>query len=922
MRIFPRLLLGFLLLSPLPLAGLTWLYVQAFQHTLQQSVMESLSSLADKKAEQINAYLDERLKDAQLLAKSFAAQDILLAHTARDKETINGNSVERIYRDYFLTMFESVGYYDMLLIDIDGNVVFSIQHESDYGSNLNTGPYRTSALADAQREAIAVLDIIITQAKPYAPSAGKPAIFVVSPVFQAGKIVGTVALQMDLDKLMAVTSDITGLGRTGETVLAQVDGDEVLYVAPLRHIPDAAFQYRVPLSKIAKPMEMALSGRHDKGLSRDYVGVEIIGVWRYLPALRWGMVVKMDVEEAFAPLYRLRQFSAIALGLLLLSASVVALVLGRSLVAPIKQLTRATEQIAGGDLFRRAPLVGCREFRQLAASFNTMTEQLQGYYTNLEQQVEQRTADMRLVLEQLNEAQHIAQMGSWELDLLDNTLTWSDETFRLFEIDKKRFGATYEAFLNAIHPDDRDAVNMAYSRSLQTREPYEISHRLLMPDGRIKYVTERCASYFDADNKPLRSVGTVQDVTELKQAEMALKQLNEELEQRVRQRTELLQRAKEEADRANNAKSEFLSRMSHELRTPMNAIMGFAQLLESDTDAPLNDDQADSVREIRRAGRHLLDLINEVLDLARIEAGRIVLSLEPVEVPALLGECSALLQPLLAERRIALTLDEDAVAVVQADRLRLRQVLLNLLSNAIKYNRDGGTVTVSYRPTTIEGRIRIEVSDTGRGIAAEALPLLFNAFERIESAYDGIEGTGIGLALSKRLVEAMHGCIGVDSVLGQGSTFWLELPAAEANDYLSFGDDTVLRNSYDASPRTLLYIEDNPANLRLLHKVIDTHTGLLLLEARTAEQGLAIAKEQRPDLIMLDINLPGMSGFEVLRRLQDNPDTCNIPVIAISANAMERDIKKGLDAGFIDYLTKPLVIPKLLELLNSVLKDC
>ncbi|MGZ5051791.1 MAG: ATP-binding protein [Methylobacter sp.] len=920
MRIFPRLLLGFLLLSPLPLAGLTWLYVQALQHTLQQSVMEGLSSLADKKADQINTYLDERLKDAQLLAKSFAAQDILQAHTPYGKETMNGGSVERIYRDYFRTMFESVGYYDMLLTDINGNVVFSIQHESDYGSNLNTGPYRDSALADAHREAIALLDMQITQAKPYGPSAGKPAIFVVAPVFQAGKIVGTVALQMDLDKLMAVTSDITGLGHSGETVLAQIDGDEALYVGPLRQIPNAAFQHRVPLSKIAKPMAMALSGSHDKGLSRDYVGVEIIGAWRYLPALRWGMVVKMDVAEAFAPLHRLQQFSAIALGLLLLTASIVALLLGRSLVAPIRQLIGATEQIAGGDLNRRAPLAGCQEFRQLAASFNTMAERLQAYYANLEQQVEQRTADMRLVLEQLNEAQHIAQMGSWDLDLLNNTLIWSDETFHLFEIDKERFSATYEAFLNAIHPDDRDAVNMAYSRSIQTREPYEITHRLLMPDGRIKYVTERCASYFDADNKPVRSVGTVQDVTELKQAEMALMQLNEELEQRVQQRTELLQRAKEEADRANNAKSEFLSRMSHELRTPMNAIMGFAQLLESDTDAPLNDDQADSVREIRRAGRHLLELINEVLDLARIEAGRIVLSLEPVEVPALLGECAALLQPLLAERQITLTLDNDAAAIVQADRLRLRQVLLNLLSNAIKYNRDGGNVTVGYGPATVEGRIRIEISDTGRGIAAEALPLLFNAFERIESAYDGIEGTGIGLALSKCLVEAMHGRIGVDSVLGQGSTFWLELPAAEANDYLPFGDDTVLRNSYDES-RTLLYIEDNPANLRLLHKVIDTHTSLLLLEARTAEQGLAIAKVQRPDLIMLDINLPGMNGFEVLSRLQGSPDTSNIPVVAISANAMERDIKKGLDAGFIDYLTKPLEIPKLLELLDSVLKN-
>ena len=918
-RIIPRLMLGFLLLSPLPLAGLTWLYIQAFERILQQSELDSLSSLADKKADQINTYINERLIDGQLLAKSFASLDILQAHTSQGTNSPHSEAEEQIYHDYFRTLFETVGYYDLLLTDIAGNVVFSIRHEPDFGSNLNTGPYRNTALADAHREAIALLDMQVTQARPYTPSAGKPAIFVVAPMFKAGKVIGTLALQMDLDKLIAVTGDTTGLGKTGETVLAQLDGDQALYVGPLRHVPDAAFHYRVPQDKLAKPMQSALAGGHGKGITRDYADVEMIGAWRYLPALRWGMVVKMDTSEAFAPLYRLQRLSMIALGLLLLAASIVALLFGRTLVTPIRQLISATKQIAGGDLNRRAPLAGCDEFRQLAASFNTMTERLQFYYEDLERQVEQRTADIRLAVEQLNDAQHIAQVGSWELDLTGNVLIWSDETYRLFDIDKDRFGATYEAFLNAIHPEDRDAVNAAYSRSLQTREPYEITHRLLMPDGRVKYVTERCASYFDNDRKPIRSVGTVQDVTALKQTELALKQLNEELEQRVQQRTELLLHAKEEADRANNAKSEFLSRMSHELRTPMNAIMGFAQLLETDQDAPLGTDQTDSVREIRRAGQHLLELINEVLDLARIETGRIELSLEPVEVPSLVEECIALLQPLTAARQITLNLDMDGIGTVQADRLRLRQVLLNLLSNAVKYNRDGGSVAISCRPAT-EGRVRIAVCDSGRGIAADALPRLFKPFERVESAYNGIEGTGIGLALSKRLVEAMDGRIGVESVVGEGSTFWLELPAAEAKDYIpaASGVDASMQNNYAAS-QTLLYIEDNPANLRLVRKIISTHTSLSLLDARTAEQGLLIAAAHCPDLILLDINLPGMNGFEALLRLKDNPDTCDIPVVAISANAMERDIKKGLAAGFTDYLTKPLDIPKLLALLDKLL---
>ncbi len=919
-KIIPRLMLGFLLLSPLPMAGLAWLYLQNFKLTIQQIELDSLSSLADKKSDQIDDYINERLNDCQLLAKSAAVLNTLESHSVGQAK-ISGQypADEPVYQEYFRTLFENVGYYDLLLSDINGNVVFSIRRESDLGTNLNTGPYRDSALAEAHREAVSLLNMQITQPKPYAPSAERAAIFIVAPLFKGSKVIGSLALQMDLDKLIAVTSDTTGLGKTGETVLAQRVGDEALYVGDLLHIPDAAFHYRVALDKAAMPMQLALSGGHNRGISHDYAGVEMIGAWRYLPTLRWGMVVKIDSSEAFAPLYKLQKLSMVALGLLLLVSAIVALLLGRTLVAPIRRLINATEQIAAGDLNLRAPLVGCEEFKQLAVSFNTMTEHLQFQYADLEQKVEQRTSQIRQALEQLHEAQHIAQVGSWELDLSNNQLEWSDEIFQLFEIDQQQFGATYEAFLNAVHPDDRDAVNEAYGRSLKNQEPYEITHRLLMPDGRIKYVTERCVSTFDREGRAIRSAGTVQDVTELKQVVLALKSLNDELEQRVGQRTELLLRAKEEADRANNAKSEFLSRMSHELRTPMNAIMGFAQLLETDGSPSLTPDQIDNVREILHAGKHLLELINEVLDLARIETGRIELSMEPVEVPSLVGECMALLQPLAAEHQIQLNLDLKGGCTVQADRLRLRQILLNLLSNGVKYNRDQGRVWITNQHR-VEGWLRIEVHDNGRGISVDALSRLFRPFERIESAYDGIEGSGIGLALSKRLVEAMGGSIGVESTVNVGSTFWIELPACETKEYSSEALAAIeaVSNSY-VKTHTVLYIEDNPANLRLVQKVIATHTHLLLLDARTAEQGLDIAKIHHPDLILLDINLPGMDGFEALRHIQDDLVTSDIPVVAISANAMERDIKKGLHAGFTDYLTKPLDIPKLLALLDRVL---
>jgi len=647
--------------------------------------------------------------------------------------------------------------------------------------------------------------------------------------------------------------------------------------------------------------------------------------------------------------------------------------------------------------------------------------------------------DAREYARRLNEAQRIARIGNWELDLRTHRLHWSDEIFRIFEIDPARFGASYEAFLDAIHPDDRAAVNNAYADSLRNRTPYEIAHRLLMPDGRIKWVSERCESSFDTDGAALRSVGTVQDITqqmttelqlrettrlldsivenipnmifmkdarelrfvlfnkagedlvgypsdallgkndydffpkdqadffiakdrdvlentgivdipdesidtrdkgrrtlhtkkialrddtgaaqfllgiseditERRQAEEELQQLNATLEQRVAERThelhaernfiatvldtvgalvvvldpaghivrfnracevltgfrfdelrgqpiwnyvippeqlagvqsvfahlatstlpseyenEWLKRdgcrcliawsnttltdahgrithivatgiditarrqaelaalaAKTEAERANAAKSEFLSRMSHELRTPLNAILGFAQLLEAYAEPPLPPTEQDSVREILRAGNHLLNLINEVLDLARIESGRLEMNVSEVELRPAITDALALMLP-QAEARALTLISLPATSerlLVKCDALRLQQVLLNLLSNAVKFNTVGGSITITITTThNSPGQVRVAVTDRGPGIAAEDIAKLFMPFERLNADHNAIDGTGIGLALSKQLLELMHGKIGVDSTPGVGSTFWFTLPLAAAD---------------------------------------------------------------------------------------------------------------------------------------------
>lgn len=371
-----------------------------------------------------------------------------------------------------------------------------------------------------------------------------------------------------------------------------------------------------------------------------------------------------------------------------------------------------------------------------------------------------------------------------------------------------------------------------------------------------------------------------------------------------------VQASKLEAERANRAKTEFLSSMSHELRTPMNAIFGFAQLLEFDE--LLNRDQQDSVQEILKAANHLLGLINEVLDLAKIESGHMTLSIETVMLAPVIDECEQLLRALASERQISLHMQVASTAAVRADRVRLKQVLLNLLSNAIKYNQPQGEVRLTLELDRT--RFRISITDTGNGIAPEDLAKLFQPFNRLNAENGKIEGTGIGLVISRRLVEAMGGTIGVDSTLGQGSRFWIELQQAdpgEAHLQLPELQREIRREKYDQEH--VLYIDDNPVNLKLVTQMLGKLRNILLVTAHTPELGIELAHSHKPCLILLDINMPRMDGYEVLQILKADLQLRHVPVIAVSANAMPKDIKRGISAGFADYLTKPIDVGRFLE---------
>jgi signal transduction histidine kinase/CheY-like chemotaxis protein len=392
----------------------------------------------------------------------------------------------------------------------------------------------------------------------------------------------------------------------------------------------------------------------------------------------------------------------------------------------------------------------------------------------------------------------------------------------------------------------------------------------------------------------------------------------------VRKRVELeLNHAIALAEKANLAKSDFLSSMSHELRTPLSAILGFAQLLESGSPPP-TPAQKRSIDQILKGGWYLLDLINEILDLAIIESGKLSLSLESISLGEIMHECQAMVEPQARKRGISLSFPPFAVALfVMADRTRVKQVLINLLSNAIKYNRVHGMVAITCS-TTPTGRIRVRVEDTGEGLSAENLGQLFQPFNRLGQGAKGEEGTGIGLVVSKRLVELMGGEIGVESTVGKGSVFWLELNlASERNPAPGRNAPAaVMATQAAAGPRQrkLLYVEDNPANLMLVEDLVARRPDLRLLSARDGVRGVEIARAELPDVILMDINLPGISGVRALRILREDPATAHIPVVALSANAIPRDIEKGLQAGFYRYLTKPIKVDEFMQTLDVALE--
>jgi PAS domain S-box-containing protein len=474
-------------------------------------------------------------------------------------------------------------------------------------------------------------------------------------------------------------------------------------------------------------------------------------------------------------------------------------------------------------------------------------------------------------------------LGTWEQDRRTHTATWDEQMWRLRGLEPRARPLTEQELFALVHPDDLPQMRRENELAVREKRPASGSFRVRWPDGTWHWIASRSVPVFDAEGTEIRRLGVNWDVTQAREADQA------------RQERML-------AQRESRAKSQFLARMSHELRTPLNAVIGFAQLLL--TDRTLRGEPREQLQHIQAAGEHLLALVNDVLDLSSLDTGEIRLERQAIDLASLHDAAVPMVSALAQAYGVRLQRGALAHAVL-ADPTRLRQVLLNLLTNAIKYNRPGGTVQVQAH--ALGDQVALQVRDSGRGIASEQLLHVFEPFNRLGLERKGIEGTGIGLAIVKANVESMDGTVHVQSVPGEGSVFEVRLPSAAGNVAAPQpAHDEPGAALTPARSGRLLYIEDNPVNALIVRELIAQRGNLTLDEADDGASGIHSAREHRPDLVLIDMQLPDFDGLEVLRRLRADPSTAAIPCIALSANAMPEDIQRALGAGFADYWTKPL----------------
>lgn len=794
-----RFAIWFTVVSLLPILLIGNTLLHTFEAEIKKTAIQQVSSIADKKVEQINTYLNERLLDANLIGGGATT------HTAvREFSKVFKNSgvesdayrqLDAQYRDHFQRYVEQgAGYYDLFLISPDGTIVYTQSHEADFATNLITGPYRDTGLGEVFRRSLKELKSSISDFESYEPSAGAIAAWVAFPILDGENIEGVLALQIYSERVFEVLTNNVGLGTSGETVVTRLeDENTALVMAPLKYDPDAALKRTIPLNTpSAIAVQKGLDGESGSALTVDYRGYEVVAAWRHLPLMDWGMVVEMDVAEAFAPVYRIRITGLIILILTLIAAVLGAILFNRRVVVPLKNLNYSAQDIAAGNLHQRAPVEGWNEMGELARTFNNMTirlnasnqerEKAEINLRQLNQELEDRVAARTHELERANAALAIKEEETRSVveHMVDCVVT-TDEKGKILSANsvmEKLFGySPSEAIgqnIAIIVPEPDRSQHQAYMehycRTGRGQEYVGSGHGVgrgrevegVHKNGELIPVYLAVSEYFVGSERHF--TGVMRDIRE-----------------HVRIMKDLEQ-ARNDAEQANRAKSAFLAAMSHEIRTPMNGVIGMIDVLRQTS---LSGYQVEMANLIRDSAYALLSIIEDILDFSKIEAGKLEIEKVPMTLATVIEKACGMLAHLAFNKGVELTLFIDPAIPEQVlgDPTRLRQIIVNIINNAIKFSSNQDKPgKVSLRVLLAESSpeqilVTFQITDNGIGMDKETQNKLFTSFMQGDaSTTRRFGGTGLGLAISQRLVELMDAEIEVESKPRQGSTFTIQMP--------------------------------------------------------------------------------------------------------------------------------------------------